>query len=216
MALSALHWQAAAAAMQDAFRALSGALLESDFYLAGGTALALLDGHRVSVDLDLFSPSFEDPEAVHAMLEKVVPDLVLTSISPRTLFLTVAGTAVSLFGYSYPLVAPLLRPDPGLLPIASREDIAAMKLAAIASRGSRKDFVDLWLLTTRHGSLSEYLARYRQKFATRDIGHVVRSLTFFDDADGEPPLKLLIDVSWGDIKAELAARVDELIESART
>ena len=76
MALSALHWQAAAAAMQDAFRALSGALLESDFYLAGGTALALLDGHRVSVDLALFSPSFEDPEAVHAMLEKVVPEFI--------------------------------------------------------------------------------------------------------------------------------------------
>jgi hypothetical protein len=216
MALTTLHWQAAPEAMPEVLNALSKALLESDFYLAGGTALALLDGHRVSVDLDLFSPSFDDPEAVHAMLDQVVPDLTLTSISARTLHLTAAGTAVSLFGYSYPLVAPLLRPHPGLLPIASREDIAAMKLAAIASRGSRKDFVDLWLLTTRHGSLSGYLASYREKFATRDIGHVVRSLTFYDDADDEPPLKMLIDVGWDAIKAELAARVDELIKSAST
>jgi len=56
---------------------------------------------------------------------------------------------VSLFGYSYPLVAPHLRPDDSLLPFASLEDITAMKLAAITSRGSRKDFIDLWLLITR-------------------------------------------------------------------
>jgi len=206
-----LNWEAAPEGMQNVLRSISTALSGTDFYLAGGTALALLEGHRVSMDLDLFSPSFDDPEAAQTMVEKVHPDAVMTSISPRTLYLQIQGTTVSLFGYSYPLVAPLLRPENSLLPLASREDIAAMKLAAIASRGSRKDFIDLWLLATRYWPLSDCLESYRKKFAARDVGHVVRSLTYFDDADEEPPLRLMIDVDWEEIKLDLVGRVKELL-----
>jgi hypothetical protein len=206
-----LHWEAAPGEMRNVLTSVSKALSGTDFYLAGGTALALVEGHRVSVDLDLFSPSFDDPEAAQMMFEKTHPDAVMTSISSRTLYLQVRGTTVSLFGYSYPLVAPPLRPDDSLLPLASREDIAAMKLAAIASRGSRKDFVDLWLLATRYWPLSDCLEMYREKFASRDIGHVVRSLTYFDDADDEPPLRLLIDIDWEEIKHDLVGRVRELL-----
>ena len=211
VALINLHWEAAPEGMENVLRLISTALTGTDFYLAGGTALALLEGHRVSMDLDLFSPSFDDPEAAQATLEKTHPDTVMTSISKRTLYLQVQGTTVSLFGYSYPTVAPLIRPDSSLLPLASREDIVAMKLAAIASRGSRKDFVDLWLLATRYWPLSDCLELYRKKFAARDIGHVVRSLTYFDDADEEPPLRLLIDVDWEEIKRDLVIRVRELL-----
>lgn len=163
--------------------------------------------------ISIFSPLFDDPEAVQATLENASLDTVTTSISKRTLYVQVQGMVVSFFGYSHPLVAPLLRPDDSLLPLGSREDIAAMKLAAIASRGSRKDFVDLWLLTTRYWSLSECMELYRRKFAARDIGHVVRSLTFFDDADEEPPLRLLIGVDWEEVKSDLVDNVKELIES---
>jgi predicted nucleotidyltransferase component of viral defense system len=114
------------------------------------------------------------------------------------------------------LVASLLRPDNSLLPLASREDIVAMKLAAIASRGSRKDFIDLWLLVTRYWPLSDCLELYRKKFAARDIGHVVRSLTYFDDADEEPPLRLLIDLDWEEIKLDLVGRVKEHLTTDAT
>jgi len=211
-----LHWEAAPEGMQDVLMSISTALSGTDFYLAGGTALALLEGHRVSADLDLFSQSFDDPEAAQLTLREAHPEAVTTSISPRTLYLQVQGTTVSLFGYSYPLVASLLRPDSSLLPLASREDIVAMKLAAIASRGSQKDFIDLWLLMTRYWPLSDCLEFYRKKFAARDIGHVVRSLTYFDDADEEPPLRLLIDVDWEEIKRDLVERVKELLESDTT
>ena len=87
-----------------------------------------------------------------------------------------------------------------------------MKLAAIASRGSRKDFVDLWLLTSRYWPIADCLELYRRKFAARDIGHVVRSLTYFDDADEEPPLRLLIDADWQEIKRGLMSGVKELLE----
>jgi predicted nucleotidyltransferase component of viral defense system len=207
-----LHWEAAPDGMQDVLRSISTALSETDFYLAGGTALALLEGHRVSADLDLFSPSFDDPEAAHMTIKEAHPEAVVTSISPRTLYLHIQGTTVSLFGYSYPLIASLLQPDESLLPLASREDVVAMKLAAIASRGSKKDFIDLWLLVTRYWPLPECLELYRKKFEARDIGHVVRSLTYFDDADEEPPLRLLIDIDWEEIKRDLVSRVRELLK----
>ena len=213
MALKTLHWEATPEGMQEVFSSISTALSGTDFYLAGGTALALLEGHRVSADLDFFSQSFVDPEAVQATLENTGLDAVTTSISKRTLYVQVQGTVVSFFGYSYPLVAPLLRPDDSLLPLVSREDIAAMKLAAIASRGSRKDFVDLWLLTSRYWPIADCLELYRRKFAARDIGHVVRSLTYFDDADEEPPLRLLIDADWQEIKRGLMSGVKEFLES---
>lgn len=172
-----LRWFAAPEGMKSVLTSVSQALSDSDFYLAGGTALALLERHRLSIALDLFSPSFDDPESAQRALERAHSKTVTTSISPRALYIQIDNTTVSLFGYSYPLVAPHRRPDVSLLPFASLEDIAAMKLAAITSRGSRKDFVDLWLIITRHWSLKECLEFFRKKFATRDIGHVVRSLT---------------------------------------
>ncbi len=208
-----LHREAASAGMQDVLASVSTALAGTDFYLAGGTALALLEGHRISEDLDIFSPSFDDPEAVQRILGEAHPGAVTTSMSSRTLYLQIDGTTVSLFGYSYPLVAPFLQPDDSLLPFASREDIAAMKLAAITSRGSRKDFIDLWLLITRHWPLSDCLELFRQKFATRDIGHVVRSLTYFDDADEEPPLRMLVDIEWDSVKADFVGWVSDFVSA---
>ena len=71
----------------------------------------------------------------------------------------------------------------------------------------------MWLLASRYWPLPDCLALYRQKYAARDIGHVVRSLTYFDDADEEPPLHLLIDVDWEEIKRNLVDRVKELLSS---
>ena len=209
-----LHWEAAPTGMRDVLSSVSAALVGTDFYLAGGTALALLEEHRISEDLDLFSPSFDDPEAVERTLTKFHPKTVTTMLSTRTLYLQIEGATVSLFGYSYPLVAPLLRPDESLLPFASREDIAAMKLAALTSRGSRKDFVDLWLLITRYWPLGDCLELFRRKFATRDIGHVVRSLTYFDDAEEEPPLRMLAGIEWDSVKRDFESWVADLMTGA--
>ena len=96
------------------------------------------------------------------------------------------------------------------LPLANRDDIAATKLSAIANRGSRKDFVDLWVLMTRHRPLAEYLALHEEKFEARDVGHVIRSLIHFDDAEREPPLRLLIELDWEELKADFRRRVAAL------
>ncbi len=210
-----LHWASAPDAMGDVLHGLSCTLVDSDFYLAGGTALALLEGHRLSVDLDLFSPTFEDPESLLPVVTNVFPDAVTTLVAPRTLYLEIAGVSVSFMGYGYPVIEPQLTPDSGLMPFASREDIAAMKLAAIASRGSRKDFVDLWWLVSRYWTLERCLGFFERKFEARDIGHVVRALTYFDDAELEPPLRYLVEIDWETVKRDLTKWVVDLMTSDR-
>ena len=211
MAGVTLRWDAVSPAVARALRLVSAPLAESSFYLAGGTALALRYGHRRSIDIDLFAPALDTPEALLARLRRELPELTPISTAPRTVEASVAGVPVSLFEYPYPLVAPLVTADPGIVPLAATEDIAAMKLAAIASRGSRKDFTDLWLIVGSGLSLAECLSAFQGKFATRDLGHVVRSLVYFDDADAEPPLDLILDVSWETIKDDLRRTLQETV-----
>lgn len=207
-----IHWDAVQPEVADVFRRVSSALRDSDFYLAGGTALALRFGHRESVDLDLFSPSFTVVEDLQAVLCGALPSFTVTSTAPRTLYGIVEGVQVSFFGYAYPALVPSAPPASGLLPLASIPDIAAMKLAAIASRGSRKDFVDLWFILEGQMSLEQALDAFRRKYDMVDLGHVVRALVYFDDANDEPELRMLRPVPWGDVKESLRRSVARLME----
>ena len=89
-------WSAVTPATASAFRTVSAALAGSDFYLAGGTGLALQIGHRRSLDLDLFSPTLTGVERLLDRLSGALPDLVVTSVAPRTLYAVVAGVQVEL------------------------------------------------------------------------------------------------------------------------
>lgn len=133
--------------------------------------------------------------------------------SSRTFYITTGGVQVSIFGYDYPQLEEVLQSGQGLLPLAHTDDIAAMKLAAIASRGSRKDFIDLWLLVSRHRSLHAYLILFRTKYRMRDTGHVIRSLSYFDDADEEPELRMLIEHDWEQVKSDFLAWVSGLLRT---
>ncbi len=206
-----LQWSAVPPEVAAAFRSVSSALADSDFYLAGGTALALRIGHRLSVDLDLFSPTLDAVEPLLTTLRASLPGLVITSTAPRTLEGALDGVEVSFFGYAFPCLRPPQRPAPDLLPLAAVEDIGAMKLAAIASRGSRKDFVDLWFMVKGGLSLAVALDLFTQKYAAVDVGHVVRSLAYFDDAEREPELRLLRPAPWPEVKSDLRAWVEDLL-----
>lgn len=86
-----------------------------------------------------------------------------------------------------------------------------MKLAAIASLGSRKDFVDLWFMVNEGLSLIKTVDLFTQKHAAVDVGHVVRSLTYFDDAEREPELRPLRPAPWPEVKSDLRAWVEDLL-----
>lgn len=181
------------------------------FYLAGGTALALRYGHRRSVDLDFFTPGvLDDPLVLAARIRDAGFRIVVSTISRGTLHASVERVRVSFLEFRYPLLARTTRWPEGGCPIAAVRDIACMKLAAIAQRGSRKDFVDLWALLTRNWRLPALLANYRQKFSVDDVASVLYGLAYFDDAEAEPLPAMLAPAAWPEIRAVVAAALKRI------
>ena len=180
------------------------------FYLAGGTALALYLGHRRSHDLDFFRPSEFLPQDLLSAL-RGIGELQVLQETADTLTVTLRGIPTSFFHYDYPLLRPL-RDSPWGLMVADPDDIAAMKLAALAGRGSRKDFVDLYFYAREVGSLGQALDRFREKYRGLKVDpyHLLRSLTFFDDAESEAMLDLVIATTWDEIKDFFRAEASRL------
>lgn len=199
-----LHTEVLAATQLAALRQLATAATDAGFYLAGGTAVALHLGHRRSVDFDWFGEQVRvDPEALAARLRASGAAVTIRAIDRGTLHAELSGVAVSFLEYAYPLLEPLVPwPDHGCA-LASKADLACMKLTAVAARGSRKDFADVYALGRTGLGLSRMLELYQAKFETRDVIHVLASLCYFDDAEAEAMPEMLWPVSWSEIKATL-------------
>jgi hypothetical protein len=170
------------------------------FYLAGGTALALYLGHRRSKDFDFFRAKEFLPQDLLSVLRETA-ELDVLREAAGTLTVMLRWVPVSFFHYDYPLLRPLRESPWGLL-LAGPDDIAAVKLAATAGRDSRKDFVDLYFYARRVLPLEQALAWFREKYqgVRVDPYHLLRSLTFFDDADVEAMPELLVETSWDEIR----------------
>jgi predicted nucleotidyltransferase component of viral defense system len=179
------------------------------FYLAGGTALALYLGHRRSVDLDFFSPEPFNEDAVIASLHGI-PDLAVISKSPQTVYVHASGTKVSFIGYQYPLLFPFA--DFRGFAVAGVQDIACMKLSALASRGSRRDFVDLYVVAREYG-IPRLLDLFQRKYAQANYNllHIRKSLAYFADAEQEPMPHMLVPLSWEEVKRFFLEQVRSLM-----
>ncbi len=176
--------------------------------LAGGTGLALRLGHRHSRDLDFFSRDAVDPEALIGKL-KTLPGFALTSQAPGTVHAALQGVKISFLAYPFPVLFPFA----GFLGVnvADPRDIACMKLSAIASRGTKRDFVDLYVVVRQEG-LAPSLEWFKHKYAevNQNIVHVLKSLTYFEDADKEPMPDMLALLSWEDVKRFFRREVPRL------
>lgn len=86
--------------------------------------------------------------------------------------------------------------------MAGKRDIAAMKLNAIAGRGSKKDFIDLFYLLEEF-SLQEMLGFYKEKYPEGSEFLVLKSLSWFIDADNEPDVLILTQIKWPEIKQRI-------------
>lgn len=207
---TALHTDILTEAQKDVLEKLATVLSDTDFYLAGGTALAIQIGHRMSADFDWFIPRLGDPEILFQKLKRAGINYTVVSIDIETVYLDINDIQISFIGYDYPLLAPkILLHEYGIY-LASPDDIACMKLSAIGGRGSRKDFIDMYFLIKQFRPLDDYLRDYMQKFSIRDIGHVVRSLVYFDDAEAEPEIKMVKPISWENLKADIEKSVKNL------
>lgn len=170
-----------------------------DFYLARGTALALQLGHRRSNDLDWFTPEPFQPDELLPGLQ-AMGNVTVSQEAPGTLHAVFQDIRVSFFHYPYPLVKPLIQEDGFRL--ACILDIGLMKIAAIANRGSKKDFYDLFQIVNRGATLDDLFALLPVKFphVRYSTYHLLRSLAYFNDAEREPEPFLLQPVAWEEVK----------------
>lgn len=202
-----LHLEVLGRSQRSLLPALSPVARDHDFYLAGGTGLALQLGHRRSVDFDWFrAQPIEDPLRLAAALQTPALQLTVDRVEKGTLHATARRVRVSFLEYGYALLKPLTG-DSGLR-LAALEDIAAMKLAAVAQRGAKKDFVDIFALGQRF-TLADMLGFYRVKYGVKDVGHVLVALAYFDDADRERLPALLRRWEWSTIKTTIRRWVGE-------
>jgi predicted nucleotidyltransferase component of viral defense system len=171
------------------------------FYLAGGTALYLKYHHRISEDFDFFT--YPDVDFSILQLQKKIegiPAKIEHLLSDEdTLIVLINDIKFSFFSYKYPLLKPTIRLADIPIDIASDEDIACMKVVAIAQRGSKKDFYDLWFLMKRHNwSLKYVIELAKTKYPTLSIGVILKSIIYFEDAEKESYED--IDKKWSEIK----------------
>lgn len=170
------------------------------FSLAGGTSLALRYGHRMSVDLDFLTTEVFEPEVLQAGLSLTNATVVARTVGSLTL--DAQGTKLDFLRHAYPLIK---EPETfGEIRMLSVPDVTAMKLNAIANRGSKKDFFDLCELLKRH-SLSEMLEFFEMKYRNSDRFIVLRSLAWFEDAEIEPDPLSLTGLAWGEVKKTIEA-----------
>ena len=175
--------------------------------LVGGTALALHIGHRDSIALDLFGKhDFDHEELLNILVENDFE--VIERYTTKSIFAcTCDGIKVDIVNFDLNwLHAPIIEDG---IKLASMEDIAAMKLKAIAGRGSKKDFIDIYFLLG-HFSLNKMLEMFQKKFPNIATLLVVKSLAYFADADNQPMPNMYIPTQWETVRKTILDSIREL------
>ena len=179
---------------------LNNSNILNDFYLAGGTGCAMQMGHRISYDLDFFCNEEIDMDELYRKLVDL-GDFKVDLSNSNTLTGTFNNTRISFMLYDYVLISDFkLYRD---INIASLMDIGCMKMDAITSRGTKRDFVDLYyILQEKNLSLEDMYDFYREKYEGKNYNetHLFKSLTYFDDAEKDPDPKMLVEFDWENVK----------------
>ena len=188
---------------------LNSGLDRFGFYLAGGSGLALQVGARLSEDLDFFTPESFDPAAVSRYLV-TVGKYEETLVSPGTLYARLEDVKLSFMRYPIPLVYPEV--TYAKVRVADWRDILAEKFKTLAQRGSRKDFYDIYAaIGVGNLSVGQAVEIMRRRFAGTGLNHyhILKSLTWFEDADAEPELKVLKPLAWETVKTFFTSHIAE-------
>lgn len=178
------------------------------FYLVGGTALALQLGHRFSIDLDFFSHlAFDKDILLNNLKENYDMSIELTNSVITIAYINEVKTDFVKVRYSPQYPVKIID---GVKMLDIR-DIAPMKLNAISQRGSKKDFYDIYYLFN-YISLEEMLTAYEEKFQTQNMYQVVKSITYFTDADELADPKVFDkNLTWSKIKKSISKTVDSYL-----
>lgn len=178
-----------------------------DFYLVGGTSLALQIGHRNSIDIDLFCNNDFDETL---LLDFLNTKFKLKEVFRRnfTIVALIENIKVDFIKHDYPLLSPPIYEDG--ISFLSKEDICAMKLHTIIKSGKRlKDFIDIYFLL-EHFSINEMIQFFIQKYNYSNPMIAIKALSFFNDIDEEidPPI-LLKPLPFSVIKSRILTAIEK-------
>jgi len=181
----------------------------TELRLVGGTALALHIGHRKSVDLDFFGTITADEYELSKQLTETGQATILKKTENIKIYV-IDGIKTDIVNFHYKwLASPLI--ESGLV-LAGMEDIAAMKLSAITGRGTKKDFIDLFFLL-KHFRLKQMLDFYLQKYPDGSEFIVLKSLSYFDDAEEDESPVMLKPAKWGTVKKIITSSLEDYLKN---
>ncbi len=183
------------------------------WYLAGGTALALQAGHRQSVDLDFFTTKKKFDEL---SVERVLQNTGKWQTTYResgTIYGVFDNAKVSLIAY------PFFRPSGekikhGSISVLSQADVASMKIIAISQRGRKRDFYDLYWYCQNREQLYDVVLRSVNQYPgqSENINHIIKSLSYFADAENDPEPTLFFKASWMQVKSFFVSEAKNLMK----
>lgn len=198
-----MHWEIIDKKRYQLLKNIVETITIKEYYMAGGTALALQTGIRESFDFDFFVQREFDENLLIQELEKI-GEIQVTTSRTGTLHIILDGVQVTFLQFENNLVASkvAIREMKNLY-LADIKDIAIMKLIAISQRGTKKDFFDLFYICNHFAiSIKEILAMLDKKYNKNKINysHIIQSLSYFEDAEDENLPKVFIQYDWNEIK----------------
>lgn len=183
-----LHKETVSSEMWELLQKLMKDEMLKDLSLVGGTALSLKIGHRISIDIDLFTTKGFDEMALLKHLANKYPEVLIRDMFNNTILLDIDKIKVDILSHQYPWQKPVETKEG--IRLASLEDIGAMKLHAIFQNGTRiKDFIDMHFLLEHH-PLRTYLEAYQNKYGGNQA-MATYALLYHKNIDHEAKVKML-------------------------
>ncbi len=177
-----------------------------DFLLVGGTALSLQIGHRTSTDIDLFTVLRFD---VESLLLQIQNDFKISIRSRMSHALLVDINHIKTdFVFQPSLMIEPVEEIEGVR-MASKLEIAAMKIGAVTARGRKRDFVDLYCLLN-YFSLTEMINAFVKKYPSATPELAIRSLFYFEDANDDLEPRCFFDYNWNKVKDKIKLEAQKL------
>ena len=162
-----------------------------EFYLVGGTAIALYLGHRRSIDFDLFKEAAINHKKIIEKIQHEGFSCAITRRVDEQMNLIVNDVKITFFRYPFTIKANTPFQDTFRLP--SLLDLAAMKAYALGRRSKWKDYVDLYFLLNGTFSLQQIVNRATEIFGDLFSEKLFRSqLSYFEDIDYSEAVDYLI------------------------
>lgn len=164
---------------------------QKEFYLVGGTAIALHLGHRRSIDFDLFKFGGIKPKSIIQTISDFQYQYFVTRRVTEQLNLTIHDVKFTFYQYPFKIRATEKLDD--ILRLPSLLDLAAMKAYALGRRSKWKDYVDIYFILKDHFSVIQISERAKDLFGQLFSEKLFRAqLCYFKDIDYSESVEYIV------------------------